>query len=109
VYCLRLAKPNSKYAFIEGWREWYAKEPPSWAWAAFYSDKVFYVGATSDMWYRIRDHIADPEKGAKICSVFPVWKLNTVWKFEDKDAAFSFEEEAASIIEGEHDAFVFQA
>jgi len=111
VYCLELGTPRSEKTLKNSWWDWHNEDPPSWAWAAYYAQSVYYVGATSNMWHRIRDHVGHPEKGAKIVYAFPPWKVEKIWPCNSEYEAFELEERAAEMIEEEKpgDVFVYQS
>jgi len=107
AYVYRLLKPATKSVLIESWEYWHDEEPPSWAWAAFHSDEVYYVGGTSNIWFRVQDH-SEHDRSAKIMSVFPRWKLDMIEPCKNKTVAFERERQLAVEYESEN-RFVFQA
>jgi hypothetical protein len=107
AYAFELLQPKNKQTLIDDWEYWFDTEPPSWAWAAFHSNTVYYVGGTSDIWFRVQDH-AEPDRGAKIMKCFPRRKVEIIEPCPNEDAAFEREEQLADELESD-DVFVFQA
>lgn len=84
---------------------------PSWAWAAYYSDEVYYVGMTSNIYERIQDHVWEIDEKTSIFNcIFPPVYINSIEWVNTEAQALQREEERAAEVEKQYrDAFVYQA
>lgn len=83
---------------------------PSWVYAAYHSDKLCYVGATSDIVNRIKAHSDDGTDAAVFTSIFPPSELSNVYWFEKYSKAARREKQLARSIKADNPSwFVWQA
>jgi len=94
-----------KQNFLDSWEDWVIRgdfekcydphDPEKWAWAAFYSDELYYVGQTNSLHFRIHDHAWDPDRTSVFNCVFtPTWLQRVEW-VKSRDAALKLESELA--------------
>jgi hypothetical protein len=88
--------------FLSDWEYWATTEhftqrydPPNWAWAAYYADRVFYIGQTSCLFDRLLDHIECPEKTSIVNCVFDPMRVERVEWCESKKESKQLEEKLA--------------
>jgi len=89
--------------FKDDWRFWattdefdgYPYEPEKWAWAAYYSDRLFYVGQTESLFYRLLDHQAEPEKTSIFNVVFQPMRIEKIEWMSTREQAKKREKELA--------------
>ena len=110
VYVLRCNNPRKADTLIDVWKFWFdevADEIPSWAWAAYYSDQVYYVGYTADPYSRISAHVEAPNEGARFVKTFPPHEIEELHWFDFEDDARIYEEQRAEEL-SDSDTFVSQ-
>jgi len=68
-------------------------DPPRWAWAAFYSDRLFYVGQTASLWHRMTQHV-DGVSSVFAC-VFKRYRIEHIEFVKTREQALKREKELA--------------
>jgi len=84
-----------KWARTNDFEGYSPHEPEGWAWAAFYADRVFYVGQTKSLYHRLLDHQGAPEKTSMFNVVFKPMSLERVEWHETREQALKREKELA--------------
>ena len=70
-------------------------EPERWAWAAYYADRVFYVGQTNSLHQRLLDHQSAPEATSIFNVVFQPMCVETVEWVSTRKQSLELEKEVA--------------
>jgi len=90
--------------FLEDWSYWASAQdfsgydphkPEKWAWAAYYSDRVFYVGQTNCLHRRLLDHQSAPEATSIFNVVFMPMRVERVEWVKTREQAKELEKELA--------------
>ena len=84
-------------------------EIPSWAWAAFYSDEVFYVGSTTDFYNRLIEHCTYLGRSTMFTKLFPVRQVFDIEAKSKPADAMNGEMSKPSELKKEYpESFVYQ-
>lgn len=75
-------------------------EVPKFIWRAFYSDHVYYVGQTSDIYKRVEEHAEGFEEGAVLTKIFPPLEIIETRWFSTRSDAKEAEEKVARKYDG---------
>jgi predicted GIY-YIG superfamily endonuclease len=95
-YALAVDTPNAADDVARQWHR-YHDHPPQ---KAFYArladaDTVLYVGAASDVYARLCDHVAGDVRKAAFLEAFPAESLHSLWPKDSAEVAFREEEAVA--------------
>ena len=96
VYALEVAIPHHGEQIARYWHRYHDHAPSD----EFYTrlaeaDSVLYVGAASDVYARLCDHVAGDVRKAAFLEAFPAESLHSLWPKDSAEVAFREEEAVA--------------
>lgn len=95
--------------FTEDDSHYNENEVAKWAWAAYYSPELYYVGYTSNPYERMLDHQADPEKSSVFLGIFPPLNIEKIDWYRTQEQAEQAEIATAEEYGDSREVFVYQA
>lgn len=87
----------------------YPVDPPDWAWAAFYSDDLYYIGQTNDLRERLLQHTWEMHRSSIFVSVFNPKILVEVEFADSREDVLILEEKLAEKYQNKDGAFAYYA
>jgi len=96
AYLIQCDNDREDHEFKNDASERFSGDIPSWAWAAHFVDYCLYVGATTDLHNRFREHCFSNEHGALFTGLFPPERIVAVSEFSTPSSPFNAESKLAS-------------
>lgn len=100
-YALEVEQPATVQQAINWWRNVRDVNPPNDALARIATaESILYVGAASNVYERLCDHVAADVRRAAFLSAFPVKSLHSLWPKDSAEVAFREETAVARALAG---------